>query len=62
MSIYNIYKFQNDKLKNKRDWYIENQEYEKFLDDYRKLTSLFPVGLIFSDTTIETLLTGISFI
>ena len=41
---------------------IENQENEKFFDDYRKLTNLFPVALIFSDTTIETLLTGISFI
>ena len=43
-------------------WGIENQENEKFLDDYRKWTNLFPVGLIFSDTIKETLSTGIGLI
>ena len=43
-------------------WGIENQENEKFFDDYRKLTNLFPVGLIFSDSTKDTILTGIDFI
>ena len=36
-------------------WGIENQENEKFFDDYRKLTNLFPVGLIFSENTKDTL-------
>ena len=40
-------------------WGNENQENEKFFDDNRKLTNLFPVGLIFFDTTKETLSTGI---
>ena len=43
-------------------WGIENQENEKFFDDYRKLTNLFPVGLIFFDTTKETLSTGIGLV
>ena len=32
------------------------------VDYYRKLTNLFPVGLIFSDTKKETLSTGMSLI
>ena len=43
-------------------WGIENQENEKFFDDYRKLTNLLPVDLIFSDTIKETLSTGIGLI
>ena len=43
-------------------WGIENQENEKFFEDYRKLNNLFPVGLIFSDTSKDTFLTGIDFI
>ena len=35
---------------------------EKFFDDNRKLTNLFPVGLIFFDTTKETLSTGIDLV
>ena len=43
-------------------WGIENQENEKFFDDNRKLTNLFPVGLIYFDTTKETLSTGIDLV
>ena len=63
ISIYNIYKFQFNHLKNTIEiWGIENQEIEKFFDDYRKSTNLFHVSLIFSDTTKDTLLTGIGLI
>ena len=41
---------------------IENQENEKFFDDYRKLTNQFPVGIILFDTAEETLSTGIGLI
>ena len=48
--------------KTSKIWGIENQENEKFFDDYRKLMNLFPVDLIFSDTIKETLSTGIGLI
>ena len=54
--------FRSVTLKTSDIWGIENQENKKFFDDYRKLTNLFPVGLIFSDTTKDTLLTGIDFV
>lgn len=38
---------------------MENQENEKFFHNYQKLTNVFPVGLVFSDTIKDTLLTGI---
>ena len=41
---------------------IENQENNFFFDNYRKLTNLFSVGIIFFDTTKETLSTGIKMV
>ena len=54
--------FRSITLKTIEIWGIENQENEKFFDNNRKLTNLFPVGLIFSETIRETLSTGIGLI
>ena len=46
-------------LRNRPDQIWEN---EKFFDDNRKLTNLFPVDLIFSNTIKETLSIGLGLI
>ena len=59
--VYNIYKFQVNHLKNKRDLGHRKSRKWKVFYDYRKLKNLFPVGLIFSDATKRDLINWYKF-